>query len=270
VTPAMSIRSQHPVAKRPPARLEEHTLPFWPDPTRGVPNVILRSALCAAIGKGGRTYLDQMPLASFKNFSVLYTGQQLDQGDLSVWLMVLNYARSQRAQMGQEFRFTAYGMLTGLRKTDTGGNRKVLHKRLLRLTANAVEIVHDHRTYVGSLIEDFKRDEGTGEYVMTLNSKLLPFFDPDQFTQVSWEVRLDLEGKPLAQWLHGFYESHAAPFELRIASLMRWSGSENTNLRSATQKLRKALSAVELACADHGRILRWTINKGCVRVRWEC
>ena len=212
------------------------TLPPWPLSTRGIPNIVLRSALCAAIGKGKRTYFEREPLASFKNFSILYTGQQLDQGDLSVWLMILHYARIQRAKAGEQFRFTAYSMLTELRKTDTGGNRAVLHKRLLRLKANGVEIVHEHRAYVGSLLAYFERDEGTGEYVVVLDPQLLPFFGPDQFTQVSWDVRLELEGKPLAQWLYGFYESHATPFEMRVTSLMRWSGSKNANSRSASQK----------------------------------
>lgn len=183
--------------------------------------------------------------------------------------MILHYARLQRAKAGEPFRFTAYAMLGALRKTDTGGNRRVLHKRLLRLKANGVEIVHEHRTYVGSLLAFFERDQGSGEYVIALDPQLLPFFGPDQFTRVNWDVRLDLEGKPLAQWLHGFYESHAVPFKMGVVSLMKWSGSENVNSRSASQKLRKALVAVETACKDHGKIMHCKVERGNVFVRWE-
>ncbi|MTW13553.1 hypothetical protein GM658_23360 [Pseudoduganella eburnea] len=215
------------------------TLPSWPESTRGIPNIVLRSALCAAIGKGKRVYFERELLASYKNFSILYTGQQLDQGDLSVWLMILHYARLQRARAGEAFRFTAYSMLTALRKTDTGGNRAVLHRRLLRLKANSVEIVHDHRSYVGSLLAFFERDQGTGEYVVVLDPQLVPFFGQDQFTRLNWEVRLDLEGKPLAQWVFAFYESHAVPYKMQVTSLLRLSGSKNSNCRSATQKLNR-------------------------------
>lgn len=257
------------VAPQAKARQSAQTLPPWPPHTRGIPNVVLRSALCAAIGKGNRAYFDQEPIASFKNFSILYTGQQLDQGDLSVWLMILHYARMQKVRLGEPFRFTAYSMLAALRKTDTGGNRKVLHKRLLRLKANGVEIVHEHRTYGGSLIQQFKRNEGSGEYEVALDPQLLPFFDPDQFTQLNWEVRLDLEGKPLAQWLYGFYESHSNPFDMRVTSLMRWSGSKNSNRRSAIQKLTKAFEAAKEACGNHGKVMYSKIEGGSAYVGWR-
>jgi len=244
------------------------TLPTWPDSSRGIPNIVLRSALCAAIGKGKRAYFERELLASYKNFSILYTGQQLDQGDLSVWLMILHYARIQQARAGEAFRFTAYSMLAALRKTDTGGNRAVLHKRLLRLKANSVEIVHEHRLYAGSLLQFFERDQGTGEYVVVLDPQLMPFFGQDQFTQMNWNVRLDLEGKPLAQWLYGFYESHSVPFKLHVASLMRWSGSQNSNNRSAIQKLSKALDSVKEACSNHNLVMHCKIDRGTVYVRW--
>lgn len=243
-------------------------LPTWPDFKRGIPNIFLRSALCAAIGRGKRVYFEREVLASYRSFSILYTGQQLDQGDLSVWLMILHYASIQRARAGEAFRFTAYSMLAALRKTDTGGNRTVLHRRLLRLKANSVEIVHEHRSYVGSILAFFERDQGTGEYIVVLDPQLLPFFGEDQFTQVNWEVRLDLEGKPLAQWLYGFYASHAEPFEMKVASLVRWSGSQNTIKRSAIQKLSKALDAVKETCSNHNLVMHCEIERGSVRVRW--
>lgn len=263
---AVDTRPSLPPQSRQRAAFSE--LPLWPLSTRGIPNAILRSALCAAIGKGKRAYLERKVLASYKGVSILYTGQQLDQGDMSVWLMVLHFSRLRRAKIGESFRFTAYDMLKALRKVDTGGNRKVLHTRLLRLKANGIEITHGTRTYVGSLLAFFERNEGTGEYVITLDPQILPFFDEDQFTQVSWDVRLDLEGKPLAQWLHSFYESHEKPFPLKVESLMRWSGSENRQQRSAKQKLQLALDAVKDACIHHGTVLHWSIENDLVQVRW--
>ena len=38
-----------------------------------------------------------------------------------------------------------------------------------------------------------------------------PFFGPTRWTQIDWEQRQRLRGKPLASWLHGFYASHAEP-----------------------------------------------------------
>ena len=81
---------------------------------------------------------------------------------------------------------------------------------------------------------------------------LRPLFAADQFTQVEWAVRHKLDGKPLAQWLHGFYASHAAPFPLKIETLHRLCGSEAGEMWKFAQTLRKALDDVAEASAAHG------------------
>ncbi len=35
-------------------------------------------------------------------------------------------------------------------------------------------------------------------------------FNRDSWTQIDWNIRRALIGHPLAQWLHGFYSTHAA------------------------------------------------------------
>src|SRR5713226_8429515 len=60
-------------------------LPLWPEPARGVPNDILRSALFAAIQGKGREYFKHKLLASYDGVQIRYTGEQLDQSDLDVW-----------------------------------------------------------------------------------------------------------------------------------------------------------------------------------------
>jgi hypothetical protein len=57
---------------------------------------------------------------------------------------------------------------------------------------------------------------------------------------VEWAVRHELDGKPLAQWLHGFYASHAKPFPLKIETLHRICGSEAGEMWKFAQTLRKA------------------------------
>ncbi|MCP4933390.1 MAG: hypothetical protein GY927_04105, partial [bacterium] len=183
-----------------PARTAEVVqLPFWPEPVRGVPNGVLRSALFGAIRKGARRYMEQARIAALEGAEIHYTGQRLDQGDLNVWEAVLHIARLQ--EMGQQCRFTAYAILKLLSKTDTGKNRQTLHKRILRLRANAVEIKQGRFTYVGGLIDEAYKDDETQEYIVVLNAKLRSLFTADQFTQIDWNVRHALDGHQLAQWL---------------------------------------------------------------------
>lgn len=242
-----AARAPAPVA--PPNNVVQ--LQLWPDVVRGVPNGVLRSALFGAIKKGPRRYLEGETMAAVEGVEIRYTGQRLDQGDLDVWESVLHIARVQA--LGEQCRFTAYAMLKLLDKTDAGTNRDTLHKRLMRLTANAVEIQQGRYSYAGSLIQDVYRDEETREYVLVLNPKLYPLFAADQFTQIDWCVRHALDGKPLAQWLHGYYASHAQPYPVKVETLLTLSGSENVDTHSGRQKLRKALDAVAEASAAHGQ-----------------
>ncbi len=246
----------------PPAQVVK--LPLWPEAVRAVPNGMLRSALFGAIRRGPRRYLDREKVAAIEGVEIEYTGQRLDQGDLDVWECVLHIARSQA--MGRECRFTAYTMLKMLGKADTGGNREVLHKRLLRLRANAVEMKQKRFSYIGGLLDEAYKDNTTHEYVVVINTKLHPFFAADQFTQIDWEVRQTLDGKPLAQWLHGFYASHAQPYPTSIAKLYELSGSEAGEQWKFAQTLRKNLDLLVKASAIHSQPFRYFIQNDVVYV----
>jgi TrfA protein len=240
-------------------------LPQWPELARGVPNGVLRSALFGAIKKGARRFMDGEKVAALDGIEIRYTGQQLDQGDLDAWENVLHIVRFQ--QMGERCRFTAYSMLKLLGKTDAGSNRSTLHKRLIRLKANAIEVHQGGRySYAGSLIDEVYRDTETHEYVLILNPNLRALFGTDQFTQVDWSVRRLLSGKPLAQWLHGYYSSHAKPYPLNLSTLIKLSGSRNADASSAGQTMRKALDALTSASESNGQPFKYEIRGDLVHV----
>ncbi len=239
-------------------------LPPWAATVRAVPNGFLRSALFGAIAKGRRRYINGEDLAAVDGVTIRYKGERLDQGDLDVWESVLHAVRLQ--ELGSQCRVTSYALLKLMGKTDSGKNRATLHARIERLVANAVTVKQGRHTYIGGLIRFAAKDEQTQEWVIELDEKLSPLFAGDQFTQVEWGVRHELDGQPLAQWLHGFYASHAKPFPMRTDTLLKLSGSENASPRSAQQKLRKALDAVCEASAVHGEGFDYDIRGDLVHV----
>jgi hypothetical protein len=239
-------------------------LPLWPEPARAVPNGFLRSALFGAIKKGARRYMKAELVAAVDGIEIRYTGERLDQGDLDVWESVLHAVRLQ--ELGSQCRVTSYALLKLMGLTDTGKNRTTLHTRITRLVANALEVKHGRYSYMGSLIAGAAKDDETQEWVIELNPKLRPLFAADQFTQVEWGVRHALSGKPLAQWLHGFYASHAAPFPLKIETLHRLCGSEAGEMWKFAQTLRKALDDVSKASAAHGEGFSYEIRGNLVYV----
>jgi hypothetical protein len=251
-----------PVAAPPPNNVVR--LPVWPEASRGVPNIALRSALFGAIRRGPRRYLKSERMASVDGMEVLYTGERLDQGDLDVWEAVLHFIRKQ--ELGKECRFTAYVMLKMLGKTNSGKNRKILHQRILRLKANAAEIKQGRYAYIGSLIDEAFKDEETQEYVVVANPRIKILFERDQFTLIDWAVRLELAGHPLGQWLHGFYASHAKPYPYSVEKLHELCGSENQSLRGFKQELKTSLELVGAACEKHGQAFSGKIEDGLVVV----
>ena len=240
-------------------------LPIWPEPVRAVPNGFLRSALFGAIAKGKRRYMEGEQLAALDGIEIRYTGQRLDQGDLDVWESVLHAVRLQ--ELGSQCRLTSYALLKLMGKTDTGKNRVTLHKRITRLRAGTVELKQGRYVYIGGLIGEAFKDEKTQEWVIELNPKLRALYGVDQFTQVDWAVRHTLDGQPLAQWLHGFYATHAKPFPIKVETLLSLSGSENTEPRSSRQKLRKALDALTDASEVHGEKFVYDIRNDLVQVQ---
>ena len=239
-------------------------LPLWPEPVRAVPNGFLRSALFGAIAKGKRRYIDGEQLAALDGIEIRYTGQRLDQGDLDVWESVLHAVRLQ--ELGSQCRVTSYALLKLMGKTDTGKNRATLNKRITRLVASAVTVKQGRYTYIGGLIRFAAKDEETQEWVIELDEKLRPLFAGDQFTQVEWGVRHALDGHQLAQWLHGFYASHAKPFPLKVETLHRLCGSEAGLMSDFAKKLRKALDAVAEASAAHGEGFSYEIRGDLVHI----
>ncbi|AGR71126.1 trfA family protein [Burkholderia pseudomallei MSHR303] len=84
--------------------LADAQLPLWPEPMRGVPNGVLRSALFGAIKRGKRRYMERESIACVSGVSIVYTGPRLDQSDLDVWEGALHLARV--AKLGNRIDFT--------------------------------------------------------------------------------------------------------------------------------------------------------------------
>ncbi|MBU2788075.1 hypothetical protein HFQ13_07640 [Acidithiobacillus sp. VAN18-1] len=260
------LASQRGQEEQPAQACKVVQLPLWPESVRAVPNVCLRSALFGAIRKGRRRLLEREIIAAVEGLEIRYTGPRLDQGDLGVYESLLHLLRDQ--SLGQECHTTSYALLKLMGKKDTGGkggNREILHRSLMRLGATMVEIRAVGRySYAGSLIDDVSQDEKTREYVIVLNPKLKALFAPDQYTQIQWAIRRELEGRQLAQWLHGFYSSHARPYPMKIETLHRLCGSEAELMSDFAKKLRKALDAVSDACKDYGEAFHYRVEDGLV------
>ena len=257
-------------------------LPLWPEPMRGVPNGILRSALFGAVKRGKRRYMEREPVAAVDGVDLIYTGPRLDQADLDVWEGALHLARL--IPLGDRIEFTEKGFLKLIGRGGEGGenigksDREWLKKTLARLKANAVEVKQGPYAYGGSLVDEYFRDESTRRYVLILNPRMKVMFGRDGWTQIDWSIRQALRGYPLAQWLHGFYSTHAQPYPLKVETLHKLCGSE-TGAEAKTDAERHkavtgwrddslvpALDALVNACNQAGQAFSWELNGDLVSV----
>jgi len=257
-------------------------MPGWPDTARGVPNSVLRSALFGAFGRGKRKYLNREPMASVEGNTILYTGIRLDQSDLDVWEGIIHLSRNNK--FGKPIYFTVRGLLRLIGRGGPGGesigksDRDWLKGVISRLKAATIEIQQGPYAYGGSLIDEYFRDDASGCYVVTLNPRMKVLFGRDTWTSIDWEIRSALRGHPVAQWLHGFYSSHAKPYDYTVGNLHRLCGSETGATATTTVQRNKALQAwrdatlipalriLESACNDAGQPFSWSLPSGTLKV----
>ena len=249
-------KAPEPEPDKNPPRAVVIQLPFWPEPVRGAPNTLLRSAFFAAIHSkrrelGERINPDEpkqgVIIAAQDGIRISYAGDQLNQYDADVFFEALHRAR--RHTLGTEGFFTGYDFLKAIGRAVGKLNYQDLNNSLRRLRDGRVEIAWkiNSRKYKfeGGLISKHVREQNSRLYKVTFAEEIRDLFAPACWTQLEWDERMALKGKPLAQWMHSFYCSHAEPFPLSVAYLYEKSGSHRTLLKHFKSDLKNALATLE-------------------------
>lgn len=229
-------------------------LPLWFDNQRGTPNSFLRSALFPAIKSRDRQILEDEVLDSQKGVKVIFTGQQFNQEDLTVWEAVVHLVRQQ--PLGTIYQLSAHSILKNAGMHTGKSQHTQLFESLLRLTKATIHIVHEkYGQFAGHLINSVI-DDRTPHYRITVNKELMGLYSGNQWTPIDFEQRNLLKGKPLAQALHGFYSTHQDPYAVKLATLAAYVGSRSKDKHAFRQKVFKALKEL----VDIGFLDRFAID----------
>lgn len=238
-----------------------HILPNCSEKISAIPNAVLRGALFGVVGKGYRKYQKNVVKAAINGVTVKFTGEQLDQADLDVWAECLRL--NQGVLLGQKIYFSSNAFLARIGRSTGKPNRDWLHDSLRRLMTSLVEIGDGRCFYSGQLLHHWYRDENTGKNSLKLNQELLSLFQAQLWTGLSTEQRFELKGKPLAQWLHGFYSTHENPFGYKVDTLLRLCGSDINFLWKFRQMIKKSL--IDLSAATNWKC--WIDEHDLVQVK---
>lgn len=215
----------------------EH-LPDWSNDYRGLPNALARSALFTVARAGERKQFKNDIIASSRDITLLYTGEELRQDDEDVFLQVLHIAKEQR--LGEDIKFTANSMIEVLGWTRNTGSYERLNASLKRMTGMLLELdvclsdgsrIH----FGGSLIGGFSyREEITNDplrqWVVSLQKNIVKLFDPQAYSLIHWPTRKSLT--PATKWLHSYYSTHKEPFPVKVETLRRAMASETKAIRT--------------------------------------
>ncbi|WP_095158111.1 plasmid replication initiator TrfA [Pseudomonas sp. Irchel 3E13] len=229
----------------------EKRLSKWAEELREAPNEALRCALFTARNRNvKREQLKAYEVSSYGNSKVFYTGEELRQDDLDVWLQVLHLARLQ--ELGTPIRFSPAQMKKDLKWPYGVKHTARLMTILTRLKATAVQF-HSERLAKGvflSLVRKFEYTEGfdtpgkrgDDEWTVELEPEIATLFGSGFYsTRLEWQQRMALPGN-LAKWLHGFYASHSEPYALHAETLLKHAGSKVSTPGKARQMVKEALN----------------------------
>ncbi|CAI3810723.1 hypothetical protein DBADOPDK_06208 [Pseudomonas sp. MM223] len=228
------------------------TLVKWPDASRGVPNSILRSALFSAVGRGQRTIHLATNIETLQGVTMVYSGPQLDQADLDVWEQCLHLSRT--TSLGLSLEISSHPFLKAIGRETGKSQRDWLKDSFKRLLGGMLEVQDGRINYAGHLISEYLHDENTGRYCVVMNPNIVKLYGDGMWTMVELNERLALKGHPLAQWLHGFYSTHAKAYPLKVATIHKLCGSRSKNVTDFRKDVRKAFALMHAAIGWKGEI----------------
>jgi hypothetical protein len=230
------------------SRVLQDSFPFWDDDSRGIPNPLIRGGLFGVSTSAKREFLPNMAVASLSNYKITYTGQDLQQDDLSVWMSLINLAR--KHPLSDKVRFTGYQLIRDLGWRMHSESYRRAQESIERLKVTAIKIsTKDHAEgYAGSLIREYAwadaDENGTTKWMVRFEPRVSVLFMNDTTTLLEWETRKKIGNRAaVAQWLHAFYATHRDPYPLSVQKLHELCRSRaqistfRRNLRIALDKL---------------------------------
>jgi hypothetical protein len=236
----------------------EHALlpfPDCPDDRRAAPNDMIRSALFGVVKRGCRKMLEDHELPAPPGWQLFYTGRQLDQIDLDIWLEIMHRSRS--TTPGSEIRFTLRSVLRALGYHTGATAYTFLTKRLKGMTVGGFSYrstTGKREGAMGTLFRFFDIDKKTGEGVIQTNERLRSLYSDVTFLNFSDRIALSSQ---LSKWLHAIVSSHAKWMPTKVETLMKQSGSSFERLRDFRDALRGALKDLQ----ERKLIRAWSIDE---------
>jgi hypothetical protein len=218
---------------------------------RHIPNDYARSSLFTAKNKNQprKTLMREKLFHFSESVSILFTGIELRaEDDEIIWLQILEYGKG--VPFGDPFEFAIKDLVRDVNWSRNGRYYDKARECISRLKANEV-LAHNAKAYgksgAISLIANYTTvndsDGKASKYRVWIDPNLIVLFAGNTFTSHTWSMYRDLS--PVARRLVDYIESHKHPYPLALEKFRQMCGSNNSNLRSWQQIVRRACIEVE-------------------------
>jgi|GEM_PF-792808 hypothetical protein len=238
------------------ARLRDASVPLHSPGRRIAPHELVRSALFGCGQSRKRRAFHEEPIASLANLTLRYTGEELRQSDLSIYMALLHLAKGQK--LSDWIVFRPAQLLALLNQARTAHYYRELRAALTRMQACSLAMTltkGDGRvvTYSGQIVAEIltERDALDQESIETdgwavkLNQRAIALLQPGHYSLIDWEVRSQLS--PLAQWLHVYYSTHTASAYPHKVDTLRILSGATSSFKSFRQTLGAAIAQLAAA-----------------------
>lgn len=231
-------------------------LPLVSDAKRASPNYLLRAAVFAVVEKGHRATLMRARVAAQDGYEVYFSGIQLDQADLDVWLHCLHLSSG---RLGEKVDIGLLQFLRDIGRTEGAASQEWLRNSLVRLSMAVIQVKHEGVTVMvhdRMVVYEEREQVSKSAISLRVSPTMANLFGVARWTALDLSVRTKLIGQPFAQWLHAYLSTHAKPLPLSVATLRELSGSRVSELRMFRRSLKQAAERL----VSKGFLRSWSLT----------
>lgn len=213
-----------------------------------LPNLAAKTGLFAPVKPGRRKRVwefEPVTVWGLQGVEVAYQGEQLNQLDLNVYLLLVSYAR----RGGENYAaFTRREALHALHMNDSGFSYRVLDKFINRLGSTRVQVSvmgEDERGNPkkfqrrSALAPSDDQESREGLYVVQISKSLEAFFAVDDWSLVSLPQRLELGQNQWALAVHAFLTANRPPAWFKWEQIQSLWGAGYTDLSMLRRNFRR-------------------------------
>lgn len=203
----------------------------------------------------------------FGSVRISYIGEALDQGDLDIWLRLLDLAKNDFTKV---ISISFNQLISQIGRSNGGFSYNLIDSSLERLSTGHIKLQNGDIKIIdgAALIKFYRVNEKTGHAEITLNSDIARLFSTEKnlsWTRLQKQHREALVGRDLALWLHAFYSSHAKPIPFKLSVLYALSGSRSDE-REFKRMLTKKDSGALDALKEIGFLVDWKVEDNILSV----